>query len=161
MKKFISLLSLALILASTTAIADQQTVDALEANGIVLTTEQADAISSAQGDDAFVIAVAALVADNSSDRLAVKNIIQTAVGIRPDLVIGITIYALAATPANDNTDICTGALLGIQNSTTVQPNNLADQALECSTVYAMMSVPGDGDRPLSSNNNEQAASGKQ
>ena len=156
MKKFISFLSLALILASTTAIANQQTVDALEANDVVLSAEQADAIRTAEGDDALISAITDLIAANASNPLAVKAITRAAIEAHPNLVVAVTNYAISVAPSA-RTDICIGALE--QTRYTAIASELPQQELQCGQVYKFANSPGT--RPLESNNDVHAASAKQ
>ena len=156
MKKFISFLSLALILASTTAIANQQTVDTLEANGVELSSEQADAIRTAEGDNALISAITDLIAANASNPLALKAITKAAIEAHPNLVVAITNYAISVAPSA-RTDICIGALE--QTRGTAIATSLSQQGSECQQIVRFVNSPGT--QPLASNNDEHAASAKQ
>ena len=95
MRKTLSSLSLAVLLASGQAFADQATLDSLQAAGVALTAAQAQTIAAAEGD-ALVAAIASLVAANPE---AAAAIVAAAVSANPAQAAAITAAAVSAAPA--------------------------------------------------------------
>ncbi len=79
MRKTLVSLSIALAFTSGAALADQATVDALQAAGVEMTVEQTEAILAAQGEQ-IAAAVAALVAANPAQAGAIVSAAVSAIG---------------------------------------------------------------------------------
>ena len=95
MRKSLSLVTLAVALASGNAMADQATVDALAAQGVVLAPEHQAAIADAEGE-ALVNAVAAAIAAHPDQATA---IFAAAAAANPAHAQAIASAASAAAPA--------------------------------------------------------------
>lgn len=106
MQKIFTGLSLAVLLASGQAFADQATVDALQGSGVPLSAEQAQAIEAAEGD-ALAKAVAALVAANQPIS---PTIVRAAACAAPESGSAIIEQSLAAAPAQADAINATVAL---------------------------------------------------
>lgn len=94
MRKTLVSLSIALAFSAGSAMADQATLDALQTAGIPMTTEQAEAVLAAQGEQ-IAEAVAALVAANPAQAEA---IVSAAVTAAPAQQAAIVAAAIAAAP---------------------------------------------------------------
>lgn len=95
MRKLFISASIALALGAGSAMADQATLDSLQAAGIVMTDEQAAAVLAAEGEQ-IADAVAAIVAANPSQAAA---IVAAAVAANPEHTTAITAAAAAAAPS--------------------------------------------------------------
>ena len=94
MLKTLTGLSLAVLLASGQAFADQATLDALQGQGIALSAEQAQAIAAAEGD-ALVAAIAGLVGANQP---VSPTIVRAASCAAPDQASAIIEQSVSAAP---------------------------------------------------------------
>ncbi|MBF7730520.1 hypothetical protein [Pseudomonas sp. N040] len=94
MLRILTGLSLAVLLASGQAFADQATLDALQGQGIALSAEQAQAIAAAEGD-ALVAEVVALVGANQP---VSPTIVRAAACASPNEAPDIIEQSIAAAP---------------------------------------------------------------
>ena len=106
MQKIIAGLSLALLLASAHAFADQATLDALKGSGVPLSDAQAAAIAKAEGAD-LVSAVAGLAGDNQSIS---PTIVRAASCAAPGQGAAIIEQSIAAAPGQADAINATVAL---------------------------------------------------
>ncbi len=109
MRKTLVSLSIALAFTAGSAMADQQTLEALQAANIPMTTEQAEAILAAQGEQ-IAEAVAALVAANLD---MAEQITKAAVSAAPGQKDAITKAVIAVVPAAQASAITAAANSGI------------------------------------------------
>ncbi|BBP44481.1 hypothetical protein [Thiosulfativibrio zosterae] len=103
MRKLVITSAIALALSVTSANADVDTLNALKAAGIILTTEQAASIEnatcSATDCQALTDEIAALVVANSDNEAAVQTILSTASQVHPAQSLAFGDAAVAAAPA--------------------------------------------------------------